>query len=235
MPPTALPAKNTRSGPSSMMSLDQTPCSGAEAPFLLAMLRSGSGFILAIRSRDSPREVLRDERLEIVDAFADADGIDRNLEALSDGDQDTAPRRAVELGDDEVGDARDLLEDLDLRERILPRGGVEHENDAVRRGLVDLLQDANDLGELGHEVRLVLQAPRRVDQEHVDAFRPRALERLEGDPGGIGAHRLRYHLGADPFAPDLELIDRGGAERVGGREHDLQALALEAVRELGGS
>src|SRR5262245_53197617 len=166
MPAMALAAKNTRSGPSSMMSLDQTPCSGAVAAFS----RLGCGFILAIRSRDRAREVLRAERLEIVDAFADADGVDRNLKALGDGNQDAGSRRAVELGDDEAGDTRDLLEDLDLRERILTRGGVEHEDDAVRRGLVDLLQDANDLGELGHEVRLVLQAPRCVDQEHVDAF-----------------------------------------------------------------
>src|SRR4029453_8946210 len=207
MPASALAAKNTKSGPSSIISFDQTPCSGTEAAFLLAMLRSGCGFILAIRSRNRPREVLRAERLEIVHAFADADGVDGNLKALCDGDQDAAPRRAVELGDDEAGDARDLLEDLDLRERVLTRCGVEHEDDAVRRSLVDLLQDANDLGEFGHEVRLVLQAPRRVDQEHVNAFGLRALERLEGDAGGIGAHRLRHHLGADAFAPDLELID----------------------------
>src|ERR1700741_4165046 len=107
MPPTAFPAKNTRSGPSSMMSLDQTPCSGTVA-------RSGCGFILAIRSRDRAREVLRAERPEVVDAFADTDGVDGKSEALSDGDQDAAPRRAVELGDDETGDARDLLEDFDL-------------------------------------------------------------------------------------------------------------------------
>src|SRR5262245_1978611 len=233
MPATAFAAKNTKSGPSSMMSFDQTPCSETVAAFSLAIFRSGCRFILAIRSRYRAREVLRAERLEIVDAFADADGVDGNLKALSDGDQDAAPRRAVELGDDEAGDACDFLEDLDLRKRILTRGGVEHEDDAVRRGLVDLLQDANDLGELGHEVRLVLQAPRRVDEEHVEAFRPRPLERLEGDAGGIGAHRLRHDLGADPLAPDLELIDRGGAERVGGREHDLQVLAIEPVRELG--
>src|SRR4029453_14764701 len=120
MPATALAAKNTRSGPSSMMSLDQTPCSGAVAAFS----RLGCGFILAIRSRDRAREVLRAERLEIVDAFADADGVDGKPEALSDGDQDAAPRRAVELGDDETGHAGDLLEDLDLRQRILAGGGV---------------------------------------------------------------------------------------------------------------
>src|SRR5262245_45330100 len=141
MPPTAFAAKNTRSGPSSIMSLDQTPCSGTVAAFSLAMSRSGCGFILAIRSRDRAREVLRAERPEIVHAFADADGVDGNLKALSDGDQDAAPRRAVELGDDEAGDACDFLEDLDLCKRILTRGGVEHEDDAVRRGLVDLLQD----------------------------------------------------------------------------------------------
>src|SRR5262245_61111131 len=108
MPPMALPAKNTRSGPSSMTSFDHTPCSGAAASLSLATSRSGCGFILAIRSRDRAREVLRAERLEVIDAFADADGVDGNVEALGDGDQDAAPCRAVELGDDEAGDAGDL-------------------------------------------------------------------------------------------------------------------------------
>src|SRR3990170_4440232 len=115
-----------------------------------ATLDSGGCFILALCSRDRTREVLRIERLEIVETFAD--GVDGKLEALGDGHKDAAARRAVELGHHDPGDARDLLEDLDLIERVLPGGGVEHEDDTVRRSRVELLQHPHDLGELGHEV-----------------------------------------------------------------------------------
>src|SRR5512145_2913362 len=108
----ALAPKNTKSGPSSMMSLDQVPCSAAAPARARAISSSGCGFILAVCSRDRAREVFRAERLEVVDAFADADGIDGELEPLGNGDKDAAARRAVELGDDETGDAGDLLKNL---------------------------------------------------------------------------------------------------------------------------
>ena len=97
---------------------------------------------------------------------------------------------------------------------------------------IELLQHAHDLGELGHEVRLVLQPPGRVDQEHVGAFVARARERIVGDSGRVGAHLLGHHLRADASAPHFELIDGGGTERVARREHDAQTLRLEVMGEL---
>ena len=47
--------------------------------------------------------------------------------------QDAAARGAVELGHDEAGDARDLAEHLDLRQRVLADRGVEHQQHRVRR------------------------------------------------------------------------------------------------------
>ncbi len=124
---------------------------------------------------------MRIERFEILDPLADANRIDRQTEALGDGDQNAAARCAVELGDHKIGDAGDLLECLHLIDGILSGRGVEHEQHCVRRVLVVLLQDAHDLGQLGHEVALVLQTPGRVDEQHVDAFRLRALQRLVAD------------------------------------------------------
>ena len=57
------------------------------------------------------------------------------VKALGDGDQNAAARRAVELGHDQAGHAGDLLEDLHLVQRVLTRGGVEHEQHAVRRAV----------------------------------------------------------------------------------------------------
>src|SRR3990170_3233281 len=198
-----------------------------------ATLDSGGCFILALCSRDRTREVLRIERLEIIETFADADGVDGKLEALGDGHKDAAARRAVELGHHDPGDARDLLEDLDLIERVLPGGGVEHEDDAVRRSRVELLQHPNDLGELGHELGFVLEAPGGVDEEHVRGFRAGALERFIGDPCRVGPHLLGDDLDAHTPTPHFELIDGRGAEGIGGGEHDAQTLALELMRHLG--
>ena len=50
-----------------------------------------------------------------------------------------------------------------------------------------------------------------------------ALERLVGDASRVGADLLGDDLRADAPAPDFELVDRRGAERVGCGEHDAQA------------
>ena len=98
----------------------------------------------------SIRAVFGVERLQVVDTLADADGADGQPEALGNGRKNAASRRAVKLGDDEARHARDFLEGLDLRQRVLPRRSVEHEYHAVRRAFFELLQDADDLGELRH-------------------------------------------------------------------------------------
>ena len=108
-----------------------------------------------------------------------------NLAAMR--DQDAAARGAVELGHDEPGDAGDLVEDLDLRQRVLSDGGVEHQQHRVRRAGVDLLHHAHDLLQLVHQLGLVLQPAGGVDQEHVDALAARLGERVEGEAGRVGA------------------------------------------------
>ena len=153
--------------------------------------------------------------------------------ALGRGDEDAAARGAVELGHHEAGDPRDLAEDIDLRQRILPRRRVEDEHDIVRRGGVEAAEDALDLGELVHQLALVLKAPGGVDDQHVDAGRGRLLDRVEHDPRRVAALGPGHDRDAKPFGPDLELPDRGGAEGVARDEHHAIILFLEQVRELG--
>src|SRR5688572_1769375 len=82
-------------------------------------LGSGCSFIGVLCSRDRAREILRIEGPQIVETFADADGVDGKTEPFGDGNQDTAARRTVQLRHHDAGDARDLLEDLDLFQRVL--------------------------------------------------------------------------------------------------------------------
>ena len=85
--------------------------------------------------------------------------------AFGDGDQNAALGRAVELGHHQAGDAGGVAEGFDLSQRVLADGRVEHENDIVRRGGIDLADGAHDLGEFVHQLRLVLQAAGSVDQD----------------------------------------------------------------------
>ena len=192
--------------------------------------RIKSGF--RFDSHDPVSEGLGVERGQILDRLADADEVHRQAELAGQSHQNAALGGAVELGDHESGDAGDLAEGLDLRERVLADGGVQHQQRRVRRACVLLLQDANDLLELGHQLLLVLQPPGGIDQQNVGAFGFRAFQRLEGDAGRIGALCARDHLGAGAFAPQLELLDRGRAERVGGGQHHELAFVIEPRGEL---
>ena len=59
-----------------------------------------------------------------------------------------------------------------------------------------------------------------------------AVERVEGEARRIGARLARHHAGAGALAPDLELIDGGGAEGVAGHQHHRLALGAESGGEL---
>src|ERR1700682_3595756 len=138
----AFAIKNTSSGPSSVASLN-----------------SGCGWVLSILAFNSCnrlREIARGERREIVDAFADADEVNRQFECLRQGHQEAAARGAVELGHDEPRDPSGTMKRLDLRQRILSHRGIEHQQHCMRRRGIDLLDDANDLFQLIHQRGLVL-------------------------------------------------------------------------------
>ena len=83
-----------------------------------------------------------DERPKIVDAFADADEQQRNRPLTRDRRDDPAFRSAVELGQHESGEAERVVEGLHLRERVLPRIRIQHQQHLVRRALECLAQNA---------------------------------------------------------------------------------------------
>src|SRR5436190_23882656 len=129
----ALAMKNTMSGPSSVASLN-----------------TGCGWVLSILAFNSCNRVgkiPRGERREVVDAFTDADEVHRQLELLGQRHQDAAARGAVEFRHHEPRDASGTMKCLDLRQRILSHRGIEHQEHRMRRGRIDLLDDANDLFE----------------------------------------------------------------------------------------
>ncbi len=101
------------------------------------------------------------------------------------------------------------------------------------RGVV-LLQHAADLREFLEEVALGVQAAGGVAQEEVGAGAAGEVVGLEADGGGVAIRGAIDHGDAEALGPHLELLDGGGAEGVGGGEHDLASLVMEELGELGG-
>ena len=103
----------------------------------------------------------------------------------------------------------------------------------MRRLGVQAAEHAADLGQLVHQLALVLKAPGGVDDQHVDAGRGRLLHRLIDDARRVAAFLARYDRHADPLGPGGELADRGGAEGVARRQHDAVILLHEQMGQLG--
>ena len=141
--------------------------------------------------------------------------------------QNAAARGAVEFRHHQARDPCGTMKCLYLRQRILSHRGVEHEQHRVRRRGIDLLDDTHDLFELVHQFGLVLQAPRSVDQQHVDALLLRRRQRIEGEARGIRALRAGNDRHLVALAPDLELLDCRGTKGVAGGQHHLAALGRE--------
>src|SRR3954451_8077524 len=95
----------------------------AECPFSFGFVWASVPFVcLCWRSaaEQRVRKLLGAEGLQILDLLAHADEVNRNRPLPRDCRENAALRRAVELGDDEAGEAERVVESLDLCERVLP-------------------------------------------------------------------------------------------------------------------
>ena len=109
---------------------------------------------------------------------------------------------------------------LAWRSAVLARRGVDGHQRLVRR-VGHLLGDhAADLLSSAIRSSLGVQAPGGVDDHDVGAALAPAGDGVEGDRAGVGALGALDDVDARALAPALELLDRGGAERVGGADHD---------------
>ena len=153
------------------------------------------------RARAAPRRTRGLERAQVVETFAHAERDHRQAELLGERDHHAAARRAVQLGHHEAGDRHHAREGLDLSARVLPRGRIEHQEDVVGRGRIDFSEHAHHLGELVHQRRLVVQAARGVDQQHVRAL-GLGLLGIEREACSVGAGRPLDH-GASGRSPQM--------------------------------
>ncbi len=91
-----------------------------------------------IETDQGPGKRARVERLQIIDALADADKLDRRVGRLSDGHQHAPPGSAVELGHDYPGNTDGVSEDILLRQRVPSDGRVKNEEHLVWGLRIDL-------------------------------------------------------------------------------------------------
>ena len=144
---------------------------------------------------------------------------------------DPSFRGAVELGQDETGEAERRVKRAHLPQRVLARVGIEDEERLVGRGGVDLADDPLDFANFFHQVSLGREAARRVCEHDIDAPRLRRADRVEHHRGGVPAV-LRDHGHSVSLSPDRELLACGRPERVARGQQHRMPLRLQNLREL---
>ena len=117
-----------------------------------------------------------------------------------------------------------------LLQAVLPGGGVQHQQHFVRRVGNHALGRAAHLLQLRHQVRLWSAGGRRYPRSRNRSCAPCAACSASNSTAlGSRAGLLADHLGAGALAPDFQLLDGGGAERVGGAQQHAAPFVLEAA------
>ena len=124
------------------------------------------------------------------------------------------------------------MERLRLGQAVLAGGRVEDE-EGLHAGARDpLVDDAADLGQLVHEVRLGVEAAGGVGDQDVGVAGDGGVEGVEHHRGRVSVGRMGHDLRVRALSPDPQLVDGGGAERVGRRKNDSPSLGTLAGGQL---
>ena len=107
----------------------------------------------------------------------------RYIQILPNRQNHAAPGGAVQLGEDDAGDAGGIFEFPGLIDGVLPGGGIQHQqNFFVRFGQLSV-DDAVDLGELVHEILFIVHPAGSIADHHVRS------------PGLGGGYAVEHHGG----------------------------------------
>ena len=177
-----------------------------------------------------PAKSVRVKVLELIQLLADTGELDRPMRDLPHRERRAAAGVAVEFRQDESRDAQGLVEMRGHADRLLPRGGVGHQQDLLR-------------------LQRIAQALEFLDQRFVNFLAPGGIEILHVD-AGLGGRPLRaFAAGLDEIGfarlrpknrhSDLtrqrhELIDGSRPLQVAGDQHGAAAFLFEQAGELGG-
>ncbi len=110
--------------------------------------------------------------------------------------------------------------------------GVEHQQHLVGRLGIEFRDYPADLLQLFHQVRLGVEAPGRIRNQHVGSAGGGGVQGVVNHGSGIGAGVLCHYRDLITLTPGLELLDGGGAKGITGGKHHRTAVGLEAVGQL---
>src|SRR5688572_3001635 len=99
-------------------------------------------------------------------------------------------------------------------------------------GAVHPLNDTLHFLELFHEMRLAVQAPRRVRKQHINAASSCGLHGIESHRATIRTSLLRDERCACAVRPHIQLLDNRRAKGISRREHHTALLTPEAPCKL---
>ena len=172
------------------------------------------------------------EGLQVVQSLAHADEFDGQLQFVFDGKHHAAPGGAVQLGQHDAGQFRHLHEFPRLIDRILPGGGVQHQQDFPVRVGQFLIHHAVDLGQLVHQVLFVVKAPGGIADDDIHVPRNARLQRVEDHRRGVSALLVLDDIHACPVRPHGQLVDGRRAEGIRRAQQHLFALGFVHGRHL---
>ena len=124
------------------------------------------------------------------------------------------------------------MEQFGLANGILPGAGVNRQHHFMRCFNIKLLHHTDDFLQFFHQVRLVLQAPCGIGNQHINVTCFCRLNRIENHRSGICAGVLCNDRNIVALAPHLKLLNRCRTEGIARRQHHRFTLLLELTRQL---
>ena len=179
-----------------------------------------SRFAFVEFTHKSACEIVRVEIFQIAQALAHADFINRQAKLVAHGQRDAALRGAIEFGYDHAIQIERLIEYARLRQAILTRGRIDHEH-GIHGHLRALAHHIHNLLQLAHEVVGRMQTPRSVDEHQIRAIGLGAFDGVVAHACRVASALALHDRHVRAAGPLFELLDSGGAERVGGTQNDL--------------
>src|SRR5260370_10599456 len=190
---------------------------------LLGAFDQGEHVAHAQHARD---DALRVDRLERVLFLAYAQKLHRRARHFTDGKRRATTRVAVELGQDDAGQAEPAMEFAGRAHRVLSDHGVGDEQDFSG------LQVALEMAEFAHQFIVDMQAPRRVNEDYIRGGKLGFADGALSDFQGFIGARARPKAHAHRFGHLCKLLAGRGPINVGGNDQRPVAMASQPFAKL---
>ena len=172
-------------------------------------------------AEDAPGHTLGVKRLQGVEFLADADEDDGLARHLSNRQRRATAGIAIGLGQHDAGQIERAAEGLGGIQRILTGHGINDEQPLVRA------DGPIDGADLVHQLGIDMQAPGRIDDEHVEHALPRSVESSLRDRDWIARRIGRMERCPHLLSKSLQLQNRRRAAHISADEEHALFTAID--------